>query len=70
MLDGAAALFGLDQDGNEKLQLPAQEVKVNTGAAVISHRHVNGCRLHTHGTVGVVGAASVGLGGVRFSSSG
>lgn len=42
-------MFGPDQDGNEKLQLPAQEVKVNTGAAVISHRHFNRCRPSAHG---------------------
>lgn len=66
MLDGAATLFGLDQDRNEKLRLPAQEVKVNTGAAVISHRHFNRCRLHTHGTVVVVRVGvGGGVGGVR-----
>lgn len=65
MLDGAGTLFGLDQDGNEKLQLPVQEVKVNTGAAVISHRHFDRCRLHTASTVrlgGMGGGGSVGLG--------
>lgn len=63
MLDGAGTLFGLDQDGNEKLQLPVQEVKVNTGAGVISHRHFNRRRLHTHCTVG--GRVSRGEGGRR-----
>lgn len=51
-------MFGLGRDGNEKLQLPVQEVKVNTGAGVISRRHFNRRRRHTS-MVGVVG---VGVG--------